>query len=93
MWTSTPNGNKELDAAYREAQEKSVGCPVFLLFSVNTSGQFVGLAEMVGHVDFHKNVEYWQQDKWNGSFSVKWHIVKDVSNSLLKAEAHHPRKQ
>ena len=51
---------------------------------MNTSGQFVGLAEMVGPVDFHKNVEHWQQDKWYGSFPVKWHIVKDVPNSLLK---------
>lgn len=51
---------------------------------VNTSGQFVGLAEMVGPVDFHKNVEYWQQDKWMGCFPVKWHIVKDVPNNLLK---------
>jgi hypothetical protein len=84
VWASTPNGNKKLHAAYQEAQEKSVGCPVFLLFSVNTSGQFVGLAEMVGPVDFNKNVEYWQQDKWNGCFPVKWHIVKDVPNSLLK---------
>ncbi|XP_059628738.1 YTH domain-containing protein ECT2-like [Cornus florida] len=84
VWASTPNGNKKLDAAYQEAQQKSCGCPVFLFFSVNTSGQFVGVAEMLGPVDFHKNVEYWQQDKWNGNFSVKWHIVKDVPNSLLK---------
>nr|DAD42064.1 TPA_asm: hypothetical protein HUJ06_000294 [Nelumbo nucifera] len=84
VWASTPNGNKKLDAAYQEAQEKPDCCPVFLFFSVNTSGQFIGLAEMVGPVDFNKNVEYWQQDKWNGSFSVKWHIVKDVPNSLLK---------
>ncbi|KAL2557102.1 evolutionarily conserved C-terminal region 2 [Forsythia ovata] len=83
VWASTPNGNKKLDAAYQDAQ-KSGGCPVFLFFSVNTSGQFVGLAEMVGHVDFNKNVEYWQQDKWIGCFPVKWHIVKDVPNSLLK---------
>ncbi|KAL5563428.1 hypothetical protein UlMin_033175 [Ulmus minor] len=82
VWASTPNGNKKLQAAYQEAQEN--GCPVFLLFSVNTSGQFVGLAEMVGPVDFNKSVEYWQQDKWNGCFPVKWHIVKDVPNSLLK---------
>ena len=39
---------------------------------------------MVGPVDFHKNFEYWQQDKWNGCFPVKWHIAKDVPNSLLK---------
>ncbi|KAK9273434.1 hypothetical protein L1049_018244 [Liquidambar formosana] len=84
VWASTPNGNKKLDAAFQEAQEKSTGCPVFLFFSVNTSGQFVGLAEMLGPVDFNKNLEYWQQDKWNGCFSVKWHIVKDVPNSLLK---------
>ncbi|KAI3924371.1 hypothetical protein MKW98_032572 [Papaver atlanticum] len=84
VWASTPNGNKKLDSGYKEAQEKSGGCPVFLLFSVNTSGQFVGLAEMTGPVDFNKSVEYWQQDKWNGCFPVKWHIVKDVPNSLLK---------
>eukprot|EP00268_Persea_americana_P030137 TRINITY_DN291_c0_g1_i1.p1 TRINITY_DN291_c0_g1~~TRINITY_DN291_c0_g1_i1.p1 ORF type:complete len:764 (+),score=184.27 TRINITY_DN291_c0_g1_i1:198-2294(+) len=84
VWASTPNGNKKLDGGYGEAHDKPGGCPVFLFFSVNTSGQFVGLAEMVGPVDFNKNVEYWQQDKWNGCFSVKWHIVKDVPNSLLK---------
>ncbi|XP_011025120.1 PREDICTED: uncharacterized protein LOC105126076 [Populus euphratica] len=84
VWASTPNGNKKLDAAYQEAEQKSGGCPVFLLFSVNTSGQFVGLAEMTGRVDFDKSVEYWQQDKWTGYFPVKWHIVKDVPNSFLK---------
>lgn len=84
VWASTPNGNKKLDAAYQEAQQKSGCCPVFLFFSVNTSGQFVGVAEMVGPVDFQKNVEFWQQDKWTGCFPVKWHIVKDVPNNSLK---------
>ncbi|KAK8605187.1 hypothetical protein V6N13_082639 [Hibiscus sabdariffa] len=84
VWASTPNGNKKLDAAFREANDKPDGCPIFLLFSVNTSGQFVGLAEMVGPVDFRKSVEYWQQDKWTGHFPVKWHIVKDVPNTLLR---------
>lgn len=36
VWASTPNGNKKLDAGYREAQEKSGGCPVFLFFSVRS---------------------------------------------------------
>ena len=84
VWASTTNGNKKLDATYQEAQAKSSGCPIFLFFSVNTSGQFVGVAEMTGAVDFEKTLEYWQQDKWNGSFSVKWHIVKDVPNNILK---------
>ncbi|KAI3716483.1 hypothetical protein L1987_67394 [Smallanthus sonchifolius] len=84
VWSSTQNGNKKLDAAYNEAQQKPEKCPVFLFFSVNTSGQFVGVAEIVGPVDFNKSLEYWQQDKWVGCFPVKWHIVKDVPNSLLK---------
>ena len=47
---------------------------------VNASGQFCGVAEMVGTVDFSKNMDFWQQDKWSGSFPVKWHIIKDVPN-------------
>ncbi|KDP39708.1 hypothetical protein JCGZ_02728 [Jatropha curcas] len=84
VWASTPNGNKKLDAAYNEAKENPGTYPVFLLFSVNTSGQFVGLAEMKGSVDFNKTVEYWQQEKWIGCFPVKWHIIKDVPNSSLR---------
>ena len=39
---------------------------------------------MVGPVNFNKTLDYWQQDKWVGGFPVKWHIVKDVPNSILK---------
>jgi len=51
---------------------------------VNTSGQFVGLAEMLGPVDFGKSVDYWQQDRWTGCFSVKWHVIKDIPNSAMR---------
>lgn len=34
VWASTPNGNKKLDAAYRDAKDEKEPCPVFLLFSV-----------------------------------------------------------
>ncbi|GMP35204.1 hypothetical protein CsSME_00007748 [Camellia sinensis var. sinensis] len=83
IWASTPNGNRKLDAAYREAKEKNT-CPVFLFFSVNASAQFCGVAEMVGPVDFDKSVDYWQQDKWSGQFPVKWHIIRDVPNSQFR---------
>ncbi|KAJ8470184.1 hypothetical protein OPV22_024527 [Ensete ventricosum] len=49
----TLHGNKKLDAAYLESKEKTSGCPVFLFFSVNTSGQFVGVAEM--HIKLENN--------------------------------------
>ncbi|KAJ4705734.1 YTH domain [Melia azedarach] len=88
VWASTPNGNKRLDTAYEDAQnrkaEKGSKCPLFLFFSVNASGQFCGVAEMIGHVDFNKNMDFWQQDKWNGYFPVQWHIVKDVPNPQLR---------
>ncbi|KAL5568787.1 hypothetical protein UlMin_025362 [Ulmus minor] len=88
VWASTPNGNKRLNSAYLDAQEKTAEsgskCPVFLFFSVNASGQFCGVAEMIGLVDFNKSMDFWQQNKWNGYFPVKWHIVKDVPNSQLR---------
>ncbi|XP_062206509.1 YTH domain-containing protein ECT4-like [Phragmites australis] len=88
VWASTPNGNKRLENAYRLAQErmaeKGTKCPVFFFFSVNASGQFCGVAEMVGPVDFNRNMNFWQQDKWNGFFPVKWHIIKDVPNPQFR---------
>ncbi|KAL6008693.1 hypothetical protein ACLOJK_021919, partial [Asimina triloba] len=88
VWSSTPSGNKRLDSAYEEAQRISGGrpgtCPVFLFFSVNASGQFCGVAEMIGPVDFQKDMDFWQQDKWTGSFPVKWHIIKDVPNANFR---------
>eukprot|EP00262_Sarcandra_glabra_P008943 TRINITY_DN22899_c0_g1_i1.p1 TRINITY_DN22899_c0_g1~~TRINITY_DN22899_c0_g1_i1.p1 ORF type:complete len:615 (+),score=132.68 TRINITY_DN22899_c0_g1_i1:212-2056(+) len=88
VWASTPNGNKRLDSAYQDAQEKmrekGSKIPIFLFFSVNASGQFCGVAEMIGPVDFTKNMDFWQQDKWNGFFPVKWHIIKDIPNPQFR---------
>lgn len=84
VWASTPHGNKKLDAAYHEAKETDDRCPIFLLFSVNASGQFCGVAEMVGPVDFENSADYWQQDRWSGQFPVKWLIIKDVPNSRFR---------
>jgi hypothetical protein len=88
VWASTANGNDKLDAAYHEAQilmkENGENCPVFLFFSVNTSGQFVGLAEMLGPVDFKKTMDFWKEDKWNGFFPIIWHIIKDIPNRLFR---------
>ncbi|KAK8706438.1 hypothetical protein V6N13_050004 [Hibiscus sabdariffa] len=88
VWSSTPHGNKKLDVAFEDAQKvaagKPSGCPIFLFFSVNASGQFCGVAEMIGQVDFLKDMDFWQQDKWSGSFPVKWHVVKDVPNGHFR---------
>ncbi|KAG0493962.1 hypothetical protein HPP92_004956 [Vanilla planifolia] len=51
---------------------------------VNASGQFCGVAEMIGQVDFNKNMDFWHQDKWNGYFPVTWHIIKDIPNRQFR---------
>ncbi|KAH7681469.1 YTH domain-containing protein [Dioscorea alata] len=88
VWSSTPYGNKKLEDAYQNAEAESRVngkiCPIFLFFSVNSSGQFVGVAEMVGPVDFKKNLDFWQQNGRGGFFPVKWHIIKDIPNRHFK---------
>ncbi|KAL5993333.1 YTH domain-containing protein [Asimina triloba] len=52
------------------------------MFFVNGSGQFIGLAEMIGQVDFKKNMDFWQYDNWwDGFFPLKWHMIKDIPNN------------
>lgn len=81
IWTSTEHGNRRLDQAYREQKGKG---HVYLLFSVNGSGHFCGVAQMMSEVDFNTVTGVWAQDKWKGRFDVKWIYVKDVPNSQLR---------
>ncbi|MGH0139584.1 UNVERIFIED_CONTAM: hypothetical protein FKN15_043063 [Acipenser sinensis] len=81
IWCSTEHGNKRLDAAYRSLASKG---PLYLLFSVNGSGHFCGVAEMRSPVDYNTCAGVWSQDKWKGRFDVRWIFVKDVPNSQLR---------
>ncbi|CAG5130441.1 unnamed protein product, partial [Candidula unifasciata] len=81
IWCSTEHGNKRLDAAFREREGKG---PVYLIYSVNGSGHFCGIAQMMSPVDYNKSAGVWAQDKWKGQFVVKWVYVKDVPNSQLR---------
>lgn len=81
IWCSTEHGNKRLDAAYRSLNGKG---PLYLLFSVNGSGHFCGVAEMKSVVDYNAYAGVWSQDKWKGKFEVKWIFVKDVPNNQLR---------
>ena len=46
--------------------------PIYLFFSVNASGQFCGLAQMESSLDYTTKFGSWGQDKWNGTFKIKW---------------------
>ncbi|XP_077365723.1 YTH domain-containing family protein 3 [Festucalex cinctus] len=81
IWCSTEHGNKRLDGAYRSLGGKG---PLYLLFSVNGSGHFCGVAEMRSPVDYNAYAGVWSQDKWKGKFEVKWAFIKDVPNNQLR---------
>jgi len=81
IWCSTDFGNKRLDDAFRKMNNKG---PIFLLFSVNGSGHFCGMAEMLSPVDYSSTSSVWVQDKFKGQFKVKWVYVKDVPNHQLR---------
>lgn len=81
IWCSTDFGNKRLDDAFRKLNGMG---PIYLLFSVNGSGHFCGMAEMLSPVDYSNSSSVWVQDKFKGQFKVKWIYVKDVPNHQLR---------
>lgn len=81
VWCSTEHGNKRLDAAFKEREGKG---PIYLLYSVNGSGHFCGMAQMMSGVDYSTQAGVWTQDKWKGQMDIKWIYVKDVPNGQLR---------
>lgn len=82
IWCSTEHGNKRLDEAFYERTKE--GGAIYLFYSVNGSGHFCGMAQMISNVDYASNSSVWAQDKWKGSFKVRWIYVKDVPNQQLR---------
>ena len=83
IWCSTIKGNQKLQKAYKEADKKY---PIFLFFSVNGSGKFMGIALMASDVEYKINFNYWSQnDKWKGFFVVDWICIKDVPNKMFRS--------
>ncbi|WFC96877.1 hypothetical protein MBRA1_003540 [Malassezia brasiliensis] len=82
VWTSTEKGNNRLDQAF--ARSSALG-PIYLFFSVNGSGRFCGVAQMVSGLDYSQNTSIWAEGhRWKGLFRVRWLIVKDVPNVHLR---------
>lgn len=82
IWCSTDHGNRRLDQAFHEREK--VNGVIYLLFSVNGSGHFCGVAQMLTAVDYNTVSSVWSQSKWKGSFKVKWIYVKDVPNTHMR---------
>ncbi|KAH9945805.1 YTH-domain-containing protein [Epithele typhae] len=81
IWSSTDPGNKRLDKAFKETAGRG---PLYLFFSVNASGHFCGMAEMLTPVDYTRSSTVWASDKWKGVFKVRWIFVRDIPNASLR---------
>ncbi|KAG6844139.1 hypothetical protein H0H87_009526 [Tephrocybe sp. NHM501043] len=92
IWSSTDPGNKRLDKAFKETAGRG---PIYLFFSVNASGHFCGMAEMLtpvrrfkvfalDNVDYTRSSTVWASDKWKGVFTVRWIFVRDIPNVNLR---------
>lgn len=83
VWTSTKSGNYTLNNSYRVTSQN--GGYVYLFFSTNGSGRFVGLARMKSEVNFGETFSYWTQDnKWTGVFQVEWLFIKDTPFRMFR---------
>lgn len=82
VWSSTQKGNAKLNKIYKDSLNKY---PVYLFFSVNCSGKFLGIARMDSEIDTNLNFpECKRTDKWKGYFKLHWLIIKDIPNKYFK---------
>jgi len=81
VWCSSLMGNKKLNGAFKNAKNQY---PIYLIFSVNRSGRFVGISQMISEVNFNSTFVNWNDsDKYKGYFFLVWVSVKDVPSSLF----------
>lgn len=72
-----------MNKAYKEAKESNAD--VYLFFSCNGSGRFVGCSKMSTELDENNTFNYWTQDlKWKGLFDVDWVYIKDTPFKAFK---------
>ncbi|KAK9896536.1 YTH-domain-containing protein [Cystobasidium minutum MCA 4210] len=82
IWSSTVLGNNRLDKAFTDQKDKG---PIYLFFSVNASGHFCGVAEMLTALDYTVTSNVWAQgDKWKGVMKLRWIYIKDIPNPALR---------
>ncbi|SCU85177.1 LAFA_0D14290g1_1 [Lachancea sp. 'fantastica'] len=81
VWSSTELGNKRLSQAFRSLDASA---QIFLLYSVNGSGCFCGLAEMVSDLR-NPSHDFWTDSKrFKHIFSVRWILTQEIPNNKVK---------
>ena len=72
---------------------KTHDLPVYLIFTTMKSGGLIGLAEMTTAFNPGMSFKYWEdENRWFGSFKLKWHFIKDVPYTYFSQLREYPRK-
>ncbi|KAK5780118.1 hypothetical protein RI543_002660 [Arxiozyma heterogenica] len=84
IWSSTHFGNKRLSESFKNLDTNKYS-KLFLFFSVNGSGKFCGVAEMISDLRDDLDTSIWSNNgKFGLAFKVRWVIVRDIHNKYLK---------
>ncbi|SMN19666.1 similar to Saccharomyces cerevisiae YDR374C PHO92 Putative protein of unknown function [Maudiozyma saulgeensis] len=82
IWSSTHVGNKKLSSCFKSGKSDS---KIFLFFSVNGSGKFCGVAEMISDLSKDLDTSIWENNsKYGSAFKIKWLCVRDIENRMFK---------
>jgi hypothetical protein len=85
VWTSTPTGKNILRRAWHDFIDAGKEPEIYLIFSVVSSNQFLGVAKMTSDIDDDESFKYWWEPcKWFGTFQISWHFVKDIHHAKFE---------
>ncbi|GAV05251.1 hypothetical protein RvY_15414 [Ramazzottius varieornatus] len=79
-WSSSSYGNEVLGTAYNSQK----GASLFLFFSINGSGHFCGMAEIVSPLCYTATNDPFAGERKRCQFKIKWIFIKDIPNASLR---------
>eukprot|EP01006_Ploeotia_vitrea_P042358 TRINITY_DN66622_c13_g1_i1.p1 TRINITY_DN66622_c13_g1~~TRINITY_DN66622_c13_g1_i1.p1 ORF type:complete len:381 (+),score=58.97 TRINITY_DN66622_c13_g1_i1:69-1145(+) len=80
VWASTKKGMENLDKAWTESSEDGI----YLLFSVNGSGAFCGVAKMTSPIDNNQDVKWCGTARFKGHFKISWIFIVEIGNQAFR---------
>jgi len=83
IWTSSYRNNAAIHQDFSNLK-KSSGV-IYAFYTVVSSEQYLGVAQITGDPDLSKSFNYWwEEGKWNGLMNVKWLYIKDIPYQHFK---------
>jgi hypothetical protein len=85
IWSSPPANKALLRKAWQEFEDKKEAPEIYLIFTVVSSNQFLGVAKMASNIKDNSTFKYWWEPcKWFGTFDLQWVFIKDIHHSKFE---------